>query len=56
MSARKMMATVFWDRKGVILVDFLERGIALKGIAKLSKNSEEQFKTSAEECCALRSC
>lgn len=25
-SSRKMMATVFWDEKGVILVDFMERG------------------------------
>lgn len=29
MSARKIMATVFWDRKGVILVDFLERGTTI---------------------------
>ena len=26
LSARKIMATVFWDREGVVLVDFLERG------------------------------
>lgn len=26
MSARKIMCTVFWDRKGVLLVDFLPRG------------------------------
>ena len=26
LSARKIMATVFWDREGVLLVDFLERG------------------------------
>lgn len=26
LSARKIMATVFWDAQGVILVDFLERG------------------------------
>jgi hypothetical protein len=25
-SAGKVMFTVFWDRKGVILLDFLERG------------------------------
>uniref|UniRef100_A0A1B6F3X3 Tc1-like transposase DDE domain-containing protein n=1 Tax=Cuerna arida TaxID=1464854 RepID=A0A1B6F3X3_9HEMI len=29
MSARKVMATVFWDKKGVILVDFLERGTTI---------------------------
>ncbi|KAG8308576.1 hypothetical protein J6590_106453 [Homalodisca vitripennis] len=26
LSVRKIMAIVFWDAKGVILVDFLERG------------------------------
>jgi histone-lysine N-methyltransferase SETMAR len=29
LSARKIMATVFWDRKGVLLVDFLERGTTI---------------------------
>ena len=26
LSARMIMATVFWDREGVLLLDFLERG------------------------------
>lgn len=29
LSARKIMATVFWDRKGVLFVDFLERGTTI---------------------------
>lgn len=29
LSARKIMATVFWDSEGVILVDFLERGTTI---------------------------
>jgi [histone H3]-lysine36 N-dimethyltransferase SETMAR len=29
LSARKIMATVFWDRKGVILIEFLERGATI---------------------------
>jgi histone-lysine N-methyltransferase SETMAR len=28
-SARKMMATVFWDSRGVILVEFLQSGLAV---------------------------
>lgn len=28
-SVRKMMATVFWDQKGVLLVEFLERGATI---------------------------
>jgi hypothetical protein len=26
MSARKLMATVFWDRKGVLMVEFIQQG------------------------------
>lgn len=29
LSARKIMATVFWDRQGVLLIDFLERGATI---------------------------
>jgi hypothetical protein len=25
-SARKLMATVFWDRKGVLMVEFMQQG------------------------------
>ncbi|KAL4092199.1 hypothetical protein QTP88_026740 [Uroleucon formosanum] len=28
-TSRKMMATVFWDEKGVLLVDFMERGTTI---------------------------
>jgi hypothetical protein len=28
-SAGKVMCTVFWDRKGVILLDFLEPGLTV---------------------------
>lgn len=30
-SQRKVMATVFWDKDGIILVDFLERGKTIDG-------------------------
>jgi hypothetical protein len=26
MSARKLMATVFWDRKGVLMMGFMQQG------------------------------
>jgi hypothetical protein len=26
-SARKLMAAVFWDRKGVLMVEFMQHGI-----------------------------
>jgi hypothetical protein len=29
LSTRKIMATVFWDRKGVLLVEFMPQGIAI---------------------------
>lgn len=29
LSERKIMATVFWDRQGVLLIDFLERGATI---------------------------
>jgi hypothetical protein len=29
MSARKLMATVFWDRKGVLMVEFLQQGTTI---------------------------
>lgn len=39
LSARKIMATVFWDRKGVLLVDFLERGTTINS-ARYSQTLE----------------
>lgn len=29
LSTRKLMATVFWDAKGILLVDFMERGTTI---------------------------
>jgi hypothetical protein len=29
MSARKLMATVFWDRKGVLMVEFMQQGTTI---------------------------
>ena len=30
---RKIMATVFWDRKGILLIDFLECGLTINADA-----------------------
>jgi hypothetical protein len=40
LSARKLMATVFWDRKGVLMVDFMqqETTITREGYCELLKN------------------
>jgi hypothetical protein len=29
MSARKLMVTVFWDRKGVLMVEFMQQGTTI---------------------------
>jgi hypothetical protein len=29
LSARKLMASVFWDRKGVLIVEFMQQGITV---------------------------
>jgi hypothetical protein len=29
MSARKLMASVFWDRKGVLVVEFMQEGTSI---------------------------
>ena len=31
-SARKVMATVFWDAEGIVLIDYLEHGSTITGI------------------------
>jgi len=30
-SARKVMATVFWDSEGIVLTDYLEHGTTITG-------------------------
>ena len=30
---RKIIATVFWDRKGILLIDFVERGVTINANA-----------------------
>jgi len=49
---RKLMATVFWDRKGVLLIEFMEPGttITSETYCETLKNCAEPLKTKGEEC------
>jgi hypothetical protein len=33
MSARKLIAAVFWDRKGALVVEFTQQGNTIKSVA-----------------------
>jgi hypothetical protein len=49
---RKLIATLFWDRKGVLLIEFMEpeTTITLETYCKTLKNCAEPLKTKGEEC------
>ncbi|KAL7739287.1 hypothetical protein ACLKA6_002625 [Drosophila palustris] len=61
LSANKVMATVFWDARGVIHVDYLEKGRTINGEyysnllgqfdSELSSVSPGQRSGSQERCC-----
>jgi len=47
------MATVFWDRKGVLLIKFMEPETTITSetyCETLKKNCAEPLKTKGEEC------
>jgi hypothetical protein len=46
-SAKKLMASVFWDRKGVVMVEFMQQGtiIATKGYCETLNNCVGPFGT-----------
>ena len=48
----RLMATVLWDRKGVLLIELLEPGTTItSGIyCETDKNCPEPLKTKGEEC------
>jgi hypothetical protein len=54
MSARKLMATVFWGRKGVLMVEFMQQGatIMLQAYCETytQKNCIRPFRTKGVEC------
>ena len=61
LSAGKVMATVFWDSQGIILIDYLEIGKTITGTydvslldrlkAELKKNGHD-WRT--KKCCSIR--
>jgi hypothetical protein len=46
------MATVFWDRKGVLMVEFMQKGTTLTSevYCEVLKNSIGPFRTKGVEC------
>jgi hypothetical protein len=52
MSTRKLMATVFWDRKGVLIVEFTEQGTTMtsKAYCETLKRLHRPFRTKGMEC------
>jgi hypothetical protein len=52
MSARKLMAAVFWDRKGMLMVEFMQQGITIVSelYCETLKNCVGPFRTKGEEC------
>jgi hypothetical protein len=50
--AKKLMATVFWDRKGVPMVEFMQEGttITLEVYCEKLQNCVAPFRTRGVEC------
>jgi hypothetical protein len=43
LSARKLMATVFWVRKGVLIVEFMQQGTAITSLSVL-RNTKKKLR------------
>jgi hypothetical protein len=53
LSARKLMVTVFWDRKGVLMVEFMQQATTITSeeyCETLKKNYVGTFRTKGVEC------
>jgi hypothetical protein len=52
LSAKNRMATVFWDRKGVLMVKFMQQGTTITSevYCKTLKNNIGPFRTKGVEC------
>ncbi|GFX63900.1 histone-lysine N-methyltransferase SETMAR [Trichonephila clavipes] len=44
-SAKKIMASVFWDRQGILLLEFMPPGMTINAAARLKNIFKGQFKT-----------
>jgi hypothetical protein len=55
LSARKLMATVSWDMKGVLMVEFMQQGITLTSevYCETLKNCVGLFRTKDMECSSM---
>jgi hypothetical protein len=47
--ARKLMATVFWDRKGVMTVEFMQQGITISSEVYCVRNSKKTAQGHSEQ-------
>jgi hypothetical protein len=52
LSARELMATVFWDRKGVLMVEFMQQQTTIMSevYCETLKNFIRPFRTTGAEC------
>jgi acyl-CoA thioesterase len=52
LSARQLTANVFWDRKGVLMVEFMQQGtiITSEVYCETLKKLRRAFKTKGMEC------
>ncbi|GFV70121.1 hypothetical protein TNCV_597151 [Trichonephila clavipes] len=58
LSKRKIMATVFWDRRGVLLVYFMPQGTTLNSGAycAIQRKLRKHCKTNGAACCQTVVC
>jgi hypothetical protein len=51
-SARKLRETVFWDRKGVLMMEFVQQGTTVTSelYCQTPKNCVGSFRTKGVEC------
>jgi hypothetical protein len=51
-SARNLMATIFWDRKGVLIVEFMQQGTTITSevYCETLKSCVGPFRTKGVEC------
>jgi hypothetical protein len=54
LSARQLMVTVFWDRKGVLMVKFMQQGTpVMKSILQMLKICVGPYRTKGMECSSM---
>ncbi|GFT54281.1 hypothetical protein TNCV_2467831 [Trichonephila clavipes] len=58
LSKRKIIATAFWDKRNVLLADFMPQGTTINSGAYCAtlRKPEEHCKTNGSACCQKVSC